>query len=304
MSDLKIKSHVYVWSAAVFLSISAVFTHQFLKNIDPIVFAFSCFSIVIIVSAIIRILVYKEISSFFTDVRKNIKHSSILNLTTAIDWVLYLVALKYIDASYSNALVYGLTPISALLLSRKFNIPSFVISLLIFVFLFLMGCNYLVLESLPMNNFIIGTILAVIAGIAVGGTTVSLKALSHNNVRIIDVILLRYVFTVLISFAVILIKQIPLNIDFNSLNKITLISFIFVLFPSYLVQKGFKHLSAFTVAVISSSIPVMTYLISVMMGSKFDMTQIIYVVCLSILLVIYTTKKYPVFFRKANDPLA
>ncbi len=285
-----IVGNVLVFLSAVCLAISALYTHVLLQDIDPLVFAFYCFAMVIVMSFIIRRLFCAE-RPLLPDVKANLKHVLVLNVTTAADWVLYLVALKYIDGSFTNALVFGVTPIASLFFSGRQNAERLFFSILILLFLTLIGFEYVNFESTKTENIVYGIAISVVAGIAVGGTTVSLKELSNRKVQIVDVILTRYALTLAIAFAIVLGRGTAFRVPPLVLAKILVVSIIFVLLPTYLVQRGIRAISPFSTAVISSSIPALTFLFAAAASLQVNPLQMLYVICLSVVLVFLTTRK-------------
>ena len=285
-----IVGNVLVFLSAVCLAISAVYTHVLLQDIDPLVFAFYCFAMVIAMAFVIRRLFCSE-RPLLGDLKANAGHVLLLNVTTAVDWVLYLVALKVIDGSFTNALVFGVTPIASLFFSRRQNAERLFFSILILVFLTLIGFEYINFESTRTENIVYGIVISVVAGIAVGGTTVSLKELSNRKFQIVDVILTRYVLTLVIAFAIILGRGTGFHVPAPELVKVLAISIVFVLLPTYLVQRGIRSISPFSTAVISSSIPALTFLFAAAASFRLQPLQMMYVFGLSVVLVFLTTRK-------------
>lgn len=285
-----IAGNVLVFLSAVCLAISALYTHVLLQDIDPLVFAFYCFAMVMVMAFIIRRLFCSD-RPLLPDLKANVKHVLLLNVTTAADWVLYLVALKIIDGSFTNALVFGVTPIASLFFSGRQNGERLFFSILILLFLTLIGFEYLNLGTTKTENVVYGIAISVVAGIAVGGTTVSLKELSNQKFQIVDVILTRYLLTLVIAFAIILGRGTAFVVPPMDLVKIFVVSILFVLLPTYLVQRGIRAISPFSTAVISSSIPALTFLFAAAVSLQVNPRQMLYVVCLSVVLVFLTTRR-------------
>jgi len=285
-----IVGNVLVFLSAVCLAISALYTHVLLQDIDPLVFAFYCFAMVIALSFTIRRLFCSD-RPLLQDVRANVKHVLLLNVTTAADWVLYLVALKYINGSFTNALVFGVTPIASLFFSARQNRERLFFSILILLFLTLIAFEYVNFDSTKTENIVYGIVISIVAGIAVGGTTVSLKELSNRKLQIVDVILTRYVLTLVIAFAIILGRGTAFRVPPLDVVKIFVVSILFVLLPTYLVQRGIRAISPFSTAVISSSIPALTFLFAAAASFQIQPLQLLYVIGLSVVLVFLTTRK-------------
>ncbi len=282
--------NISIFASVICLALATVFTHQILKNISPIVFAFYCFLFVTTITAIIKFIFFPKLNNFLKN-RKSLKHIGLLNIYTAIDWVSYLAALKYIDPSFTNALVFGISPIASLSISRTFNKLRIIYSILILIILTLIACHYITYLKVNHIHLLIGIFFALISGIAVGGTTISIKILSDQNMSIVNVITTRYIFTLIASLNIASISKISLSISLIDFLKILSISILFVLLPSYLVQKGAKYISAFNSAAIGASTPAFTYLFFIVINHSYSIVQLIYIIILWIVIIRLTIQK-------------
>ena len=288
MVDSKLTGNIYVLLTAICLSFSTVFTHSVVQNVNPIVFAFYSFVLVMVLLLLLRISYFGGLGHLFFTIKTSYKNLIYINVTSAIDWILFLIALKYINGSFVNAIVFGITPIATLLFSRSFTKLRCLFSGIILILLMVVGFDYISVEKIHSTHFGLAITFCVLAGMAVGGTILFSKYLSNEQVKVIDVILLRYMATIIVSASIIAITQYSLNISLANLAKIAVASLLFVLIPAYFLQKGIALISSFNAAVISSSIPAITYFMGALWSLRVDGVQMITIDALSLVLILYS----------------
>ncbi len=285
----KLAGNIIVFSSVICLAIATVLTHQILKDINPIVFAFYCFISVIIIDIFIKFIFLPNKNDFIYK-KDNLKHIFLLNLFTAIDWVFYIVTLKFLGPSFTNALVFGISPIASLILSQKFDKTHFGYSLLILIILILMAIHHINYHTNHIK-FLLGVFFALISGLAIGCTAISIKALSNQCVDIINVITTRYIIALITSLSIALISHTDLTINVINLFKIFTISVLFILLPSFFVQKGAKYISAFNLSAIGASTPAFTYMFFIIVNKSYSIPQLVYIFILWVVLLKLTAQK-------------
>lgn len=282
----KIKGNIYIFLTAICLAFSTAYAHILVQNINPIVLALYSFSLTTLILLSVRIFYFGGICQLAIAVKNNYKNFLMVNLTSAADWLLFLIALKYMNGALVNAIIFGITPLVTLTLSKNNPKIQYLFCSIILLLLFIIGWNDLHIENINKNYFMIAVALSICAGIAVAGTTIFLKRLSNYGVAVLDVILMRYLAIIMISAAVILLRHYPIVLTVSDITKMTCISFLFVLLPAYFIQKGIAHVSAFSATLMSASIPALTYLVSIFMTLSFHWLQLFAIVCLSAVLIV------------------
>ncbi len=291
INDNKVRGNVYILLTAIFLSFSTVYTHHLVQDVHPMVFAFYSFALVFGSLLFLKVIYFREPSFLFSSLRTSYKSIIGINVTSAIDWILFLIAVKYIHGGLVNAIVFGITPIATLIFSKHTAKKEYIFAGSILLLLLMIGINYLTTEAISYSSFSLALAFSILAGIAVGGSIIFLKSLHNEGVSVFNVILFRYMGTIITALFIIVYQNYSLEISLLSALKIACISFLFVLLPSYFSQKGIAHISSFNVAAISASIPAMTYVIDVAVSLHFHWIQMIAIICLSVVLFLNTYSK-------------
>jgi len=287
----RLKGNAFILANALCLAVGSVLAGGYLAGIDPIVFTFHCFVLVVATTLVLRVVVYGSMSGVWASVLANRRHFILLNLATAVDWIAYFVSIKISDGALANALLFGVAPIAALFLSRQQTRPKIAYSVVILILLGLLSLTYIDGTRAGGLGIYVAIAAGLVAGAAVGATTISMKALGANHVKVIDVVLLRYLATIAATFAILRLIGTPAHISFAQGVHTFWIAIVLVLVPTLLVQMGIRLLSAFNTAVISSSIPALTYVASLCFGGEFSLARTVIFTLLSLVLLRMSTMK-------------
>ncbi|KAA1243638.1 hypothetical protein F0Q45_25485 [Mycobacterium simiae] len=238
------------------------------------------------VTLALRVVVHGSIRALWTIILANKKHLVLLNIATAADWILYFISVKISDGSLANALLFGVAPIAALFFSREQTGQKTGYSLVILMLLALLAATYVEGAS---GNLYLAIATGVLAGVAVGAGTISMKGLGADGVKVLDVVLLRYAMTILATMLILFAMGTPMHISAaQGLNSVC-IAAAMVLLPTVLVQAGIRLISAFSAAVIFSSIPALTYVVALFVGAPFSLARTAIFVVLSLVLLRMST---------------
>jgi drug/metabolite transporter (DMT)-like permease len=284
----QVKGNVFLLVNALCLAVGSVVLHGYLVGMDPIVFAFYCFVAVVAITLILRLVVHRSIADVWAAVIANRKHLLLLNIATAANWILYFISIKISDGALANALLFGAAPIAALFLSGQQNKQKIGYSVAILVLLAVLAATYV---GGTVENIYVAIAAGVLSGIGVGATTISMKALGTAGVKVLDVVLLRYLMTIGATAAILLGLGTPVGISAAQGANTFWIAALMVVVPTMLVQMGIRLTSAFNTAVMSSSIPMLTCIASIFFGARFSIVQIVVFVVLSLVLLRMSTVK-------------
>ena len=207
----------------------------------------------------------------FLKVKENWKIILTVNLSTAIDWILIFISLKYISGSLVNCIVFGVAPLATLLLtlksylSKKLIIKDILVTLSICVILLILSFIYYTHTAQPLDKtyLLISISLCTISGFATGVTVITCKMLQRNNFNPLAIIKTRFILLIIASLALIAYFNIDISISYKTLFLTMLLATLFIILPSFLLQKGLETTSAVTAVIVSSSIPVITYLFQI-----------------------------------------
>ncbi|RTL00627.1 MAG: hypothetical protein EKK57_06750 [Proteobacteria bacterium] len=256
---------IFVLSSSILLALSTVFAHYLIKGINPLTMVLYSFSISLV---FFNLLATKD-KTFLSLVKANLGWVIFVNITTALDWLLIFVALRYISASLINCFVFGAAPIAALLLtfktytSRKIFFRDLISCILICFLLIILSICYLdtnVIAPDSIKNILWGIFLSSISGLATGATIYGCKKLQLLGFSTISVMRSRFVIIIAIALILILLDNIPLALPFSSIIDIVILSFLFVIIPTFLLQKGIERTLPVVTTIITSLVPVLTYI--------------------------------------------
>jgi drug/metabolite transporter (DMT)-like permease len=283
-SAARLKGNALILANALCLAVGSVVARGYLTDIDPIVFTFYCFVLVVATTLVLRVVIYRSLSNIWASLLANRKHFLLLNVATAVDWICYFVAIKISDGALANALLFGVAPIAALFLSRQQTRPKIAYSVVILILLGLLSLTYVDGTQSGSPAIYVAIVAGLLAGAAVGATTISMKALGSNHVKVIDVVLLRYLATIAATLVILRLVGTPAHLSFAQGVDTFWIAIVLVLVPTLLVQMGIRLISAFNTAVISSAIPALTYVVSLCFGGAFSIAQTVIFALLSLVL--------------------
>lgn len=260
---------MYMLSFSFFISISTVITHLLAKNLNPILIAFYTFSFAFLSVNLIQV---KNIRVLSRKVIENWKIVLAANVSTAIDWILIFIALKYISGSLVNCFVFGIAPIATFILSiksylsKKLLIKDLIITCSICFMLLCLASLYYEHATQPLerNYLTLSIVLCVLSGFATSVTALTCKILYQRNFDALSVMKTRFVLLITSSLIIILVFNIQIYVAYKTLWVIILLALMFNILPSLLLQKGLEKNSAVSAVIISSSIPAMTYFLQLL----------------------------------------
>ncbi|MCE2706318.1 MAG: hypothetical protein LW807_04505 [Proteobacteria bacterium] len=141
------------------------------------------------------------------------------------------------------------------------------------------------IQSTSNFDLFLGVILSVASGVATGVTAYGSRLLYEKKFTTSMVVKSRYVVIILLTLTIILLKSISIEISLTKLLSLSLLSFLFIIIPAFLLQKGLEKILPVLAVVISSSIPVLTYLFQFIEPSFIiKINELIYVIMLSIVI--------------------
>lgn len=276
---------VYCFSASIMLAISTVFAHYITKGLNPLVIVLYSFSISFVFFNITGV----KDKSFFKLAKTNWKWVIWINLSTAIDWLLIFISLEYISAALINCFVFGAAPIATLFLSLKsYNrkrvlVKDSITCGLIAMLLVLLSIIYYHNNTISFETFIYGVILSAISGLATGGTVYGGKQLQIRGFSTNAVMRSRFLATIIMALIMIgYNSNISFSINPIDLLNIVVLSFLFVIIPTFLLQKGIERTVPVMAAIITSLIPALTYIFQIFEpGFTFYWQEMIVILALS-----------------------
>ncbi|MGV0816073.1 hypothetical protein ABQF34_29330 [Mycolicibacterium boenickei] len=264
------RGSAYVFGNTLCLAVFSVIAHEWLRDVDALLLTFYCFAVVVLATFLLRVIMGRSAADLWRSCVFNWKHVALLNLTTAAYWIAYFIAVKIATAPFANALMLGVAPISALILSGRRRRAEVAYASLILILLGVLSLWYLHQEVSGDWRVLVAITSGGVAGFGVGAAAISMKALAANDMPILDVIALRYWATIVITLGGIYLA------GSESPSVATLAAdclrygwfgLVFILIPAFLVQQGIRLISAFHTCVIASCAPALTYFVTVAVGN-------------------------------------
>lgn len=281
----------------IFLSFSTLLSHHLVNNFNPILITFYSFTFAFI---FIQLIWLKKENLSVNKLLKGWKMLLLLNFSTAIDWILMFIALKYISGSIVNCFIFGVAPLATLLISlksyssRKYLFKDLIVTLLITLILFSLATLYYhaIDPNFPKEKILLGILLSTISGIATALTVICSKKLYQQGLTSLVIMKIRYILLLLFCFGIILYFKLPLYISFNQASYLLLLALFFVVLPAFLFQKGIEKSSPVSVVIISSLTPLITYFMQLFEPqASFNIKEFCLILSLTLLICIATVMK-------------
>ncbi|HEF5709386.1 TPA: DMT family transporter [Bacillus cereus] len=258
--------------SAFLSSINQVFYAKWVQDIDPFVYSFLSFSITLLF--FLSLTVLKSIKVKKSNIKLNNKRAGmnsivVLNIITAIIFICFYYANKYIEPAIVSAIEIGIGPIIALVLSliiQKINILKFDIYVCLGI---LIGTLILVWASLSGKSGIAsdtsftykGLLATFTAGIGMVLATIYSKKLSQAGWSTYEILAHRFYMLVPVTIVFVLNKKASYILDVfqSNWNWIIVFTFLGLIIPLYLIQVGIKYCNPLFVSVTLTLGPVFTF---------------------------------------------
>ncbi|USL45327.1 MULTISPECIES: DMT family transporter [Priestia] len=261
-------------SSALLTSINQVLYAKWVQNMNPFVYSFLSFSLTLLFFLIITCIVSlknKQNKDKTKENKKNeISYILILNTITAIIFICFYYANKFIEPAIVSSIEIGIGPIIALsigLLLKNIKLLKVDVAVCIGI---LLGTCILVWASITgasgvnvqITNTLNGLITSFIAGIGMVLATLYSKKLSELGWTTFKILAHRFYMLVPLSFILVLNQNFDdiIQVFLNNWLLITIFTFLGLVIPLYLIQVGIKHCNPLFVAVTMSCGPVFTFL--------------------------------------------
>lgn len=289
---------IYVFLGCALLALSTIISHRLIQqNVHPLLVAFYAF---IFSLSILIFIKHDAKDSLYNKISLHWQPALILNISTAVDWIIMFIALQYINASLLNCFIFGVSPLATLFLSirsytnRSHFVRDLILTLLIgFILLMLANIYYQqVGAGLSRTQLLLGVFLGTLSGIATAITVLSCKALSEHGFSPLLVLKSRYVLLIISAYIMLLVLGIHFAMPPHLLFVCLLLAIFYVVLPALLVQKGLETTSSVAVVILCASIPAMTYCMQLFDSHyHFDLHEFTFILLLCILICIATLTK-------------
>lgn len=261
---------LYVAAFLVLANANAVFSGNLLQQLHPFTFLFWSFAI----SSgffLTRLLLSAGTRGLAIGVSAS-GSLLVLNFTSALNWIGYFYALRYIEPAIVSAIMGGLGPVSTILLERvvrrrQLPVYTYVVAMGILSGTALLAWASLVglagVHPINVNDTLIGLAAAATGGASQALNTIATKQLGERSWTATRIMAHR--FYLLIIVAAVLAYSGPGFVIASSMQVggLVIATLIGVIIPLWLLQRGILLSEPFTVAALLAWAPLLTYIFQV-----------------------------------------
>ncbi|MBV6751314.1 hypothetical protein KV580_13455 [Pseudomonas chlororaphis] len=222
----------------------------------------------------------------------------LLNVCSAVAWIAFYFALKFIAPTIVSCLITGIGPLTALIMDRFIRnnrqwslIDIFVGSGILAVTVLLSLSTVSTTPTESVAEIWTGLALSISSGIGLTGVTIYSKKLYGKNWSAAQVAAHRFYLLIVLSllYAVIFLSSAEITAWQSSVTAIITIAVVGIIVPTILIQFGIKKCAPITVSTVLAMGPVLTYLAQVVDGrSPMTMAASIAVSAITILVLLNT----------------
>ena len=257
-------------SSCVVIAFSSIFIHKTTQSVNPMLSVFLTF---LFCTIWFNILNFKSIGLFYRKLLQDKKSFVIINVCSAILWILTFIALKYISPVLYISMFVGTLPTSTYLImliqkKEKLQLRMLITTLLITATL--IAITLVEREHIAKTteqDFYIGILLTVISSIPSALYMIYSKQLSvAAELKPSQVIAVRFHFLVLSTGIICLVNNSFGDIGNVPFSNFILMAFLSSIVPMFLLQKTIHLIGALKTSFISPFTPIFTYLVLLISG--------------------------------------
>ena len=261
----------YVFLFVLSGAFQEVYLGNLLQNRDPILVMTITF---LVTGFFFVILQAKNLGDLLSTVGKSIRSVFLLNLTTALSWVGFFLALKYLEPAVASMMCFSSVPVLTILFRKIFRpqgqllreeiVTSLGLSIIL-VFLSVSTLRGLsAVGSISFDSAVYGLLMVLTSAVGVMGNTYASKSLKEEGFNAKQVIGVRFWLLIVYGLSSSLMhleSVVPTLMDQKFWLEILIISFATVIAPLYLLQLGIEKLEPITVSFALNTLPILTYLL-------------------------------------------
>ncbi|MBS9438278.1 DMT family transporter [Photorhabdus noenieputensis] len=256
----------------IFCLISAafdVFVAYLTQSINSAIVIFYCF--VSSTLLFVTISICKGINQLIVKVRKNTLLVLIVNVSILLNWGGLIIALRFLEPAIVGVASVACGPAITILLSSfidkseaKTERLEVVISWLVLIGVGVMLVNSFLgnsgLSSTSIQDRIIGIVSVILSAVGTVLYTIFSKKLFKAKWQTYEILSVRNILMVVISFCYISISDVSLSLDIEMILPMLILVIVGHLLPIYLVQKTINAITPLHVSLLFLLIPVFTIL--------------------------------------------
>lgn len=201
--------------------------------------------------------------------KKNISTVFAVNISTAVSWVGFFYALRYLEPAIVSAMCFAIGPILSTLTSRFFRPQIAVLKIeAVAAVGTLLGILILVVSTLggfsslgtiENSKGAIGLSLSIFSALGIMGNTFFQKQLSESGFRTQQVMAVRFWFLIFLGAILAPRDGIDQLYQGSFIVQNLFIAGATVILPLYLLQRGIERLEPITISLILAAMPILTF---------------------------------------------
>lgn len=256
-----------------------VFYAKWVQGIDPFIYSFLSFSMALLFFLGLNLIMSIKKTKFkptfhYKYKKRELQSIIVLNLITAIIFICYYYANKYIEPAIVSAIEIGIGPIIALVLGLahqknmqlKLDIMvclGILLGTIILVWASIVGVSGVKNDALHTYR---GLITAFICGIGMVSATFYSKKLSNLGWKTYKILAHRFYLLVPVTLIFIINQKgsYIMSVLIHNWSWIVIFTFLGLIIPLYLIQVGIKYCSPLFVSITLSFGPVFTFFFQIL----------------------------------------
>ncbi|MBV4463580.1 drug/metabolite transporter (DMT)-like permease [Pseudomonas sp. F-14 TE3623] len=270
------RSLYVIGAIAVFLAVlmsaaKTVYVSSLVSHLNPAVLIVCTFIIAAGYFNIQAAITSRSLPDFISSWRDLL----LLNVCSAVAWIAFYFALKFIAPTIVSCLITGIGPLTALIMdrfirnNRQWSLIDIIVGsgiLAVTVLLSLSSVSGTSNESVA--GIWTGLALSIASGIGLTGVTIYSKKLYSNNWSSVQVAAHRFYLLIVLCFvyAVVFLSSAEITAWRSSIPAIMTIAVVGIIVPTLLIQFGIKKCVPVTVSTVLAMGPVLTYIAQVVDG--------------------------------------
>jgi drug/metabolite transporter (DMT)-like permease len=202
-------------------------------------------------------------------IKKHFKLITALNVTTALSWFGFMMAIKYLEPAIVSCICFSLSPILTSAFNPFFNrgnkvlagevVSAIGMALGVVILTYSSVAGVSGLGTQPTSDILFGIMAATISAFGIMGNTFFSKKMSVSGFGTMHTMSLRFYLLIFLGAISLLVfpPNVPITIAFTL--EMLILSVSTVILPLFLLQIGIERLEPITVSLLISSMPVVTF---------------------------------------------
>jgi hypothetical protein len=252
--------------AIFFLGLSRMVAKSVFNIINPYIAGFYIFLFAEIFFVSINFNLKKNIK-FKLLCKNNIYSIFLFNIISLGAWFDPLYPLKYISSTLASCIITSCTPFLSIIFLKTYSKKTFnLIEWINYGVLFILGFLFLLYVSMVNKNFYLFFWLF-FSSLCLSCVGIFAKKMYNFGFSALESLMLRFLLTTIITGLIACCDN-NVIIDFKIIIVLICISIIYIIIPSYLIQKSAQYVSSFSISLFFPFIPTTVFILEKISSSN------------------------------------